>query len=108
MSHGQPLWTPALNSVAPLQAIFPFVAEALRCDILRTALSSISQEVVTQVRGSTCVRRSPAARGVPACTPPLVAPALSALVLLWKTPIKLDESMLLGVQGSGFSAQRAS
>ena len=74
------------------------MAEALRCDILRTALSSISQEVVTQVRGSTCV---------PACTPPLVALALSAPALLWTTPVKLDESMLLGVQGSRFSAQRS-
>jgi hypothetical protein len=35
--------------VGTLQAIFPFVTEALRCDILRTALASISQEVITQV-----------------------------------------------------------
>ena len=35
--------------IGALQAIFPFVTEALRCDILRTALASISQEVITQV-----------------------------------------------------------
>jgi hypothetical protein len=37
---------------AAVQAIFPFVTEALRCDILRTALASISQEVITQVRAA--------------------------------------------------------
>jgi hypothetical protein len=38
-----------------LQAVIPFVAEALRCDMLRVALDGISKQFFTQVRHIPCI-----------------------------------------------------